>query len=217
MGSSGSIKLLADHQEAQDKLRQTLRAAFPDAASQSRNPTADAIAKANMPYMDAVIEECLRVGLPTPMIAREAMMNTDILGHKVPKGTTILISSSGPGYLSLPLKISESVRSETSQTKHWGEKWDGDDMHLFKPERWLKTGDDGEVVYDSQAGPFLAFGLGPRGCFGKRLAYLEMRIVMTLLFWNFHFRKLSDDLSKYDGVEAVTVMPKTCYVGIEKV
>jgi cytochrome P450 len=39
--------------------------------------------------------------------------------------------------------------------------------------------------FDPSAKPVLAFGLGLRGCFGKRLAYVEIRILITLIIWNF--------------------------------
>jgi cytochrome P450 len=90
------------------------------------------------------------------------------------------------------------------------------DVHIFKPERWLKQV-DGVETYDHQAGPFLTFSLGPRGCFGKKLAYLEMRLILTLLVWNFHFKKFQGELASYETKEGITVMPKHCYVAIEKI
>jgi cytochrome P450 len=191
--------------------------AFPAAMSDARQPTAKEISKANIPYLDAVIEEVLRVGQPTPAVAREAMVDTVLLGHMIPKGTTILINSTGPGYRSRPVQVPDSVRSDTSRTKDLGGQWDPKDIDLFNPDRWLKKDETGDIVYDSQAGPFLSFGLGPRGCFGRRLAYLEMRMVLTLLLWNFKFRKLEGELASYSTVEAVTVMPKFCYVGLERI
>jgi cytochrome P450 len=149
-------------------------------------------------------------------VSRQVTVDTVLLGHKIPKGVILLINSSGPGYLSSAIEIPESIRSETSRSKYWGGVWNPDDVHLFRPERWLKTNDKGEVTFDPRAGPFMSFSLGPRGCFGKRLAYLEMRIVLALLIWSFQFEKLDDDLSKYDTVESVTIMPKTCYVKLRR-
>jgi cytochrome P450 len=191
--------------------------AFSAAISEDRQPTAEEISKANIPYLDAVIEEVLRFGQPTPVVSREAMVDTTILGHMIPKGTTLLVSSVGPGYHSLPIQVQDSVRSDTARTKYFGSDWDPKDIDLFNPDRWLKKDETGGIVYDSQAGPFLSFGLGPRGCFGRRLAYLEMRMVLTLLLWNFKFRKLEGELASYSTTEAVTVMPKFCYVGLERV
>lgn len=171
----------------------------------------------SIPYLDAVIEEVLRIGQPTPMVSREAMVDTVLLGHRIPKGTTILINSVGPGYHSTPIQMPDSARSDTARTKHFGGVWDPEDMDKFNPDRWLKKKETGDIVYDPQAGPFLSFGMGPRGCFGRRLAYMEMRMVLTLLLWNFKFRKLEGELASYDTFEAVTVMPKFCYVGLEKI
>lgn len=152
------------------------------------------------------------------MIARETMVDTTLLGHRIPKGVTLLISSAGPGYYSPTIQVPDAARNPTSLTKHWGGEWNTEDMTTFKPERWLQAdAATGTASYNPQAGPFLSFDLGPRSCFGKRLAYLEMRVVLTLLLWNFHFRKLSPELSKNDTLESVTSMPKTCYAGIDRI
>jgi cytochrome P450 len=210
------VKLIADEQEVQHRLRVALRNAMPDAVSESRQPTVAEVTKTNIPYLDAVIEESLRVRSPLPLIVREALVNTTVLGRNIPKGTQILFPSVGPGFTSPGFKIDESVRSSTWQAKHWGEDWSSHDMDKFNPDRWLKEDKDGQV-YDSQAGPFLAFSLGPRGCFGRRLAYLELRMVLVLLVWNFQFKKLEGELARYDAVDAITTTPKFCYVQLEKI
>jgi hypothetical protein len=47
------------------------------------------------------------------------------------------------------------------------QKWEGDTLMQFKPERWL----DDEGQFDSQVGSQSApFSGGQRGCFGKALA-----------------------------------------------
>lgn len=63
----------------------------------------------------------------------------------------------------------------------------------------------------------MAFSLGSRGCFGRRLAYLETRIVLALLVWNFEFHKLSDELSSRDTYDSITTNPVRCYVSLTKV
>ncbi|KAH8673414.1 cytochrome P450 [Xylariales sp. PMI_506] len=213
------FKLISDHQDVQDKLRETLRAAFPAALAESRQPTAHEIARSTVPYLDAVIEECLRVGRPTPMVAREATVDTQLLGHHIPKGALLLLGSGGPGYSSPAFEVDEAARTESSRAHTCG-RWE--DPSEFDPERWLKRekekgGSGGEVSYDPSAGPILTFSLGPRGCFGRRLAYMELRLVVSLLIWNFRFRKLEGELASYETWESVTVMPKFCYMGLERV
>lgn len=89
-------------------------------------------------------------------------------------------------------------------------------MHLFNPDRWLKPDGNGGKVFDPKAGPILSFGLGHRGCFGKRLAYLEMRMVLTLLIWNFQFKKLDEPLNSHQMYDSITTKPKYCYVALEE-
>lgn len=206
------------------KLRKALRDAHAAAASESRLPTALEIAKSSIPYLDAVIEESLRVGAPTPLIAREAMRDTTLLGHRIPKGATLIISSAGPSYYRPSTSIPASQRSETSVSKYSGGSWDPETMDQYLPERWLKTvttvkatTGEGveEIVYDPNAGPFLSFGSGPRGCFGRKLAYLEMKQIVTLVLWKFHLRKLEGEIADYKTDEGVTVSPKQCYVGLD--
>ena len=61
--------------------------------------------------------------------------------------------------------------------------------NAFRPERWL--GPD-HPLYDPQFSAdkkvaFQPFSFGPRNCIGKNLAYAEMKLVASRLFWNFDF------------------------------
>ena len=64
----------------------------------------------------------------------------------------------------------------------------------------------------SAAGPTLPFGLGVRGCFGRRLAYLELRILVTLLVWHLEFLPCPPVLSSYAARDRLTHSPTQCYV-----
>ncbi|KAK3950851.1 hypothetical protein QBC32DRAFT_6304 [Pseudoneurospora amorphoporcata] len=65
-------------------------------------------------------------------------------------------------------------------------RWDDGDLGEFKPERWLKTNKEtGREDFDPLAGPMLTFGLGPRGCYGKRLAMMSLRIHFVMIVWWF--------------------------------
>lgn len=169
-----------------------------------------------VPYLDAIIDESLRCNPPLPMIAREALVDTVVLGHRIPKGTQIFFMSTGPDFRTPSFHIDDSTRSQTSREKYRTGRWDSKDIHLFDPERWMKEDEMGHPIHDPQAGPMLAFGLGPRGCFGRRLAYLEMRIVLALLVWNFEFKKLDEPFSSYESYDGITSMPKYCYISPER-
>ncbi|KAL1869594.1 hypothetical protein Daus18300_005448 [Diaporthe australafricana] len=216
--ASWIVKYLAQNPEVQEQLRSALRAAHTVAFQEGRQPTAAEILEARTPLLSAVIEEVLRLQAPFGLIDREALVDTVVLGHRVPKGTVIFMSSLGPSLHTPALPIPEHLRSEASQAKQWDRNWAPDDIHLFKPERWLKKDEEkGEVTYDSQAGPLLSFGLGPRQCFGKRLAYLQLRILATLFVWNFEFENIEGPLGAFEINELNVRQPQYCYVKLKDV
>lgn len=70
------------------------------------------------------------------------------------------------------------------------------DPQSFQPERWLPE------VYNNPSSPFYndrrdvhkPFSYGRRDCIGRNLAFLEMRLIIALLLWNF-------DLKLDEGME----------------
>jgi cytochrome P450 len=218
------VKYLADNQSAQAKLRRQLHTAYAAAAAERRQPTVTEITKISAPYLDAVLEESFRLSPTLPLTVREAVVDTTILGCHVPKGTSIFMFNGGPSVTQPPIPFDESRRSESSQatTGRVG-TWDDSTVERFDPDRWIKPvagaegkGEFGSVEFDQLAGPFFAFGAGPRGCFGRRLAYLELRIVTALLAWNFEFGKCAEELSGYWWHDSMTSTPRQCYVKIRK-
>ena len=120
----------------------------------------------------------------------------------------------GPSMMSPGFAVDEGLRSPTSQAakKNGRERaWDPQDMTLFKPERWIVGGE-----FDPAAGPQLAFGLGARGCYGKRLVYVEMRILLALVVWNFEFLSCPPALSGYKSILITTNEPRQCYVRLRE-
>ncbi|KAL7268806.1 hypothetical protein RUND412_008553 [Rhizina undulata] len=59
--------------------------------------------------------------------------------------------------------------------------------HEFNPSRWLKEA--GEMTGDLSA--FAPFSIGSRGCIGKRLAYIEIELVLARLVWGFDIKYIS--------------------------
>lgn len=117
--------------------------------------------------------------------------------------------------MSPAFEIDEKRRSvDASKPDRPVRAWDPDGMAVFQPERWL-VGQDG--AFDPLAGPQLAFGLGTRQCYGKRLAYLEMRILVTLVVWNFELLPCPPALSGSKPILIMTNRPKDCYVRLREV
>ncbi|ROT40788.1 cytochrome P450 [Sodiomyces alkalinus F11] len=206
------LKFLTDNPATQTKLRAGLRSAHADAAAAGRVPTLAELIRNKVPYLDAVWEEALR--LSAVSVTREATCDTTLLGHHIPKGTVVFLLSNGPSFYGPSLPIDEDKRSPSSRAavpRRWDERGDVG-MQAFHPERWLATDEKGGVEFDATAGPQLVFGLGPRGCFGKRLAYLEARVITTMLIWSFELLPVPEALGGDEATDGVTHRARNCYV-----
>jgi cytochrome P450 len=179
-------------------------------------PSPEEISHTAVHYLDAVVEEILRCAGTVPILERQCTQDTTLLGHHIPKGTTVLMPTRGHTFTEPGFIVSEKLRSSSSQAaarEHGIRRWETEGMDAFSPERWLvKDAKTGDMTYDSTAGPTIPFGLGIRGCFGRKLAYIELRIFITLIVWNFDLLKCSQDLSGYDAVDQLTHKPRDCFV-----
>jgi hypothetical protein len=144
-----------------------------------------------------------------------------VFGKHLPRETIVLLMANGPGYSKPALKgaeIDENLRSPKSQvSKGRVGTWDDDEIAAFQPERWL-TYDKDEVSFNPHAGPNMPFGVGARSCFGRKLAYVQMKMLIILIVWNFRIEELADDtLSSFDAEDTTTHKPKVCYVKLTPV
>lgn len=85
------VKFLAKYPEIASKLRGELRAAFQDHAANGTIPAPDDIAKSRPAYLDACIEEVLRLGNPGVSPIRTSTVDTVVMGHHIPKGTDVIM------------------------------------------------------------------------------------------------------------------------------
>ena len=111
--------------------------------------------------------------------------------------------------------LDENIRSPSSrENKGRTGTWDPKTITDFDPSRWLKPAiDDNEkLCFDQHAGPISQFGLGPRGCAGRKLAYLQLKIAFTMIVWNFELQQVPKELNSYDAEDFLTHNPQQCYV-----
>ncbi|KAK8128198.1 hypothetical protein PG984_009306 [Apiospora sp. TS-2023a] len=193
---------------ADTKLRDSLEAAF-TVLQTGQLPTVEAILDADIPYLYAAMEETLRLSTITT-VARQAVVDTEILGCKIPKGTQIATQSL---LYERPVAVPEELRSETSRAVHSEKRtrggYDGpagDNLQDFK---------EGQMVFDAYALPRTAFGDGPRGCFGRRLAMHELKIMMTLTTLCFKFAILPEHLDNMRASETLFRKPVGCYANLK--
>ncbi|KAF7369588.1 Cytochrome P450 [Mycena venus] len=207
-----SVKILCKHPAVQYKLRTELLTNLP--VINTRPPTYTEITDDNnLPYLSAVMYEILRCSRIAAAIDRDATCDTTLLGYPIPKGTRVLmpigmvqqLESDGSKDITDGL---DSVRSASSLRGRKTGYWSASDAHLFKPERWLC--EDGS--FNAIAGPWLPFSYGFRGCFGQKLALLELRLFLATTQLNFFFDALPDELNGWKSHETVTNHPVQCYV-----
>jgi cytochrome P450 len=186
------LKYLTENPDVQAKLWNELQNAFPAAVEErNRLPTTAEFMSAKLPYLDAVIEETLRLRAAL-LIARDAVRDTELLGFRIPKGTVCLLICQGVEQL-----VHQTPKSEKPERQYPGNG--SPDLEVFDPERWLVRKNQ-DIRFDGASNSHLAFGLGIRGCWGRKLAELEMKMTTAMLTWSFAMLSVSEELSGHDGV-----------------
>jgi cytochrome P450 len=117
-----------------------------------------------LPYLQAVMNEALRLYPPAYITAREVVEPCEIGGYQFHPRSTIMFSQ---------WLLHRDARYY-------------DDADAFRPERWL----DGLADRLPQ-GAYIPFGAGPRRCIGQGFALLEAAIVTATLARKFRFRLVS--------------------------
>lgn len=150
----------------QDKLRKALKENFPTGAT----PSVQEILRADIPYLDAACEEGFRLAGVAKGNLRQACVDTEILGYRIPEGAQILMNFH---VNHTPAPVDESryaAGTKAAVAKHGDglRTSAGENLGAFEPARWLvKDEKTGKEVFNSHALPSLAFGGGYRGCAGK--------------------------------------------------
>jgi cytochrome P450 family 135 len=106
------------------------------------------LAEGGHEYLDAVIEETLRLRPVVPFVGRELRVPAELDGYELPEGTVVMPS----------IYLAHTRRDSFP------------DPHAFRPERFL---DGGPETYS-----WIPFGGGTRRCIGAAFAQLEMRVVL---------------------------------------
>ena len=68
------------------------------------------------------------------------------------------------------------------------------DPYIFKPERWSLSAENSIETLEKARLAFQPFSLGPRGCAGKTMAYMEISDTLARTLWYMDFRRAKGPL-----------------------
>ncbi|KAL7269963.1 hypothetical protein RUND412_007341 [Rhizina undulata] len=160
---AAALFYLTRNPEILTKLRTEIRTTFASASKIALGPALD-----SCHYLMAVAEETLRLSpsvpgaMPRVVLPGGLQIGTEFFPAGIDLGVSYYTLHRNPLYYSSP--------------------------HEFKPSRWLN--EDGEMAGDFSA--FAPFSIGSRGCIGKRLAYIEIQLVLARLVWGFEMKYISE-------------------------
>ncbi|RKP06407.1 cytochrome P450 [Thamnocephalis sphaerospora] len=118
----------------------------------------------NLPYLNAVLHEAMRMRPPAIVTFRETPPGgLELCGHFIPEKCAVYISIYG--------------------IHHLPEVY-GEDADYFRPERWIDSSPE-QLTRMRQM--FLAFSMGSRACIGRNLAWMELRMALATLLRRYTF------------------------------
>nr|GMD40250.1 cytochrome P450 82C4-like [Ipomoea batatas] len=141
----------------------------------------------NLPYLQAVVKETLRIYPPGPyLVPHEAVNDCIVDGYHIPKGTQLYVN----------------VWRLHRDPKIWS------DQEKFLPERFM-TNLEGEAVQNRQY-QFVPFGLGRRSCPGMLYATQITHVAVARLFQGFNFSTVPNeplDMTEGGGITLPKLTP----------
>jgi cytochrome P450 len=132
---------------------------------------------AALDYVEACINEAMRLKPVLPFNAVEALHDTTVAGVEVPAGTMVWCV----------------MRHDSVDERYFP------DAGTFEPERWLDRARSAPAAARRVS---MAFGSGPRTCPGRHLAMMEIKLAIAMLLGAFEMQSLEPR----GGAEAREVM-----------
>ncbi|XP_061169882.1 cytochrome P450 2J3-like [Saccostrea echinata] len=169
------IAYLINYPDVQTKLRREIY----DNLGKDRLPSLDD--RSNLPYTLAVINEVLRIGIPSFGVPHTAAQDTYINGYRIPKGCSMLLNI-------------DSVNFDPKMFPN------PDD---FNPDRFIK--EDGKFNDNLK---ILTFSVGRRVCLGESLARFEIFLFIASIVQKFELLQDGPLPPSTTPVLGITFSPK---------
>jgi len=170
---SWAFYILLTHPEVQARLFAEIDKQLP----RGTTPTLQAVAHTQMPYLQGVLFEALRLYPPVPGSMKEAMVD-DVLpdGTPVPQNTLI-------EYFPYAMGRDSDLYPEPE---------------VVKPERWIP-------FVQPKPQDFPVFQAGPRICLGMDMAIFEAKLVMVMLMQEYSFELPPGEADKISYGQKLTM------------
>ncbi|CAE6506364.1 unnamed protein product [Rhizoctonia solani] len=178
------LDILADRPRVQVKLREEIRQYFENNPNDTHY---DGLLE--LPYLDAVVRETLRLYEPVSFLSRICEEDT-ILPLQYP------VETPSGKVNSIPIKKGTRVFMSVSVSNRYGRIW-GQRAHEFWPERWIGSKID-EVTQPGAHLPgvyssMMTFGAGSRACIGFKFAIMEIKVMIAELVKDFKFEPSQEE------------------------
>jgi cytochrome P450 len=134
----------------------------------------------NLEYLNAVIEESLRIFPPVPFGLPRVCIGGTVDGNYVPAGTVVSVDAWATAH-------DERNFSRPNE---------------FLPERWIGEG------FGDRKEASRPFSLGSRGCLGVNLAYLEARVTLASLVYAFDWELVNTEVNWNSEIRFYTTWQK---------
>ncbi|KAI0652715.1 cytochrome P450 [Trametes meyenii] len=166
-----ALYALSQKHDVQQKLRDELLSVSVD------NPTMDELME--LPYLDNVVRETLRLHSPITMLVRETQ-HDDVLPLSQP-----FTDRFGNMHNEIQIAKGDKVVLPILAFHRSKEIW-GEDALEFKPERWNNPPEASSAI-PGVWGHLLTFLGGPRACIGYRFSLVEIKALLFTLVRAFEF------------------------------
>jgi cytochrome P450 len=159
-----AMAALLKHPEVMEKVKVELRKVLGNKTQVEESDIAQ------LPYLQAVVKEVLRLYPPVPTSYYRAEATVQVQGYTIPKGTTIILN----------------IWAVHRNADVWV------DPEKFMPERFM----DGDSDFSSKDCKLIPFGGGRRICIGLPLAYRTVHLILASLLHQFDWALPEETMEK---------------------